>query len=154
MNNYRGARHWRKAAIAGLAAVIGFGFVPRATAQERREHWEGREGPGMEHREHWREGRFPAFPRRDFGPWRGGRWFHGNHRRRLGWWWVVGDAWYFYPAPIYPYPDPYIPPSVVAQAPPPSPTTPPQYWYYCQSARLYYPYVTSCPEGWMQVAPQ
>jgi hypothetical protein len=24
----------------------------------------------------------------------------------MGWWWVIGPAWYLYPAPIYPYPDP------------------------------------------------
>jgi hypothetical protein len=28
-----------------------------------------------------------------------------------------------------------------------------QYWYYCQSAGAYYPYVTSCPEAWLPVAP-
>ena len=71
--------------------------------------------------------------------------------------------WYPYPYPYpypyaYPYPV-YSPPAVVqqspvyvqpeAQAPPP-----PQYWYYCQSAQAYYPYVRECPGGWMQVVPQ
>jgi hypothetical protein len=27
----------------------------------------------------------------------------------VGWWWVIGPAWYLYPAPIYPYPDPDAP---------------------------------------------
>jgi hypothetical protein len=33
---------------------------------------------------------------------------------------------------------------------------PPQqaYWYYCQSAGAYYPYVKECPGGWTQVVPQ
>jgi hypothetical protein len=64
----------------------------------------------------------------------------------------VDGAWFFYPAPVYPYPDPYIPPSAVAEAPPPQPS--PQYWYYCPSANGYYPYVMSCPEGWTAVAPR
>jgi hypothetical protein len=24
-------------------------------------------------------------------------------------------------------------------------------WYYCESAKAYYPYVTACKEGWKQV---
>ena len=28
---------------------------------------------------------------------------------------------------------------------------PPAYWYYCQSAMNYYPYVMSCPEPWVAV---
>lgn len=42
-------------------------------------------------------------------------------------------------------------------APPPAYVPPPQpqnrYWYYCASARQYYPYVNYCPEGWQQVLP-
>lgn len=78
--------------------------------------------------------------------WHGGRWFHGEHVGRLGWWWVAGDSWYFYPAPVYPYPDPYIPPAVVAPSA--------GYSYYCTSANAYYPYVTACPEGWKPISPQ
>ena len=63
-----------------------------------------------------------------------------------GWWWVVGDGWYFYPAPVYPYPDPYVPPAVVSRSA--------GYWYYCGSANAYYPYVAQCPEGWQPVVPQ
>ncbi|HQR54639.1 MAG TPA: hypothetical protein PLW72_01555 [Burkholderiaceae bacterium] len=29
-----------------------------------------------------------------------------------------------------------------------------QWWYWCASARGYYPYVGACPEGWQRVAPQ
>ncbi|HUZ71675.1 MAG TPA: hypothetical protein VMU87_01710 [Stellaceae bacterium] len=70
---------------------------------------------------------------------------------RLGWWWVVGPTWYFYPAPIYPYPypDPYVPPVVTA---PPAAT-----WYYCSNPAGYYPYVPQCPVPWQPVqapAPQ
>ena len=28
------------------------------------------------------------------------------------------------------------------------------YWYYCQNPQGYYPYVNSCPGGWMKVVPQ
>lgn len=105
----------------------------------------------------------------DFGLWRGGHWNHGWHNGRSGWWWVAGGIWYFYPVPVYPYPDPYIPPIVVEDSPPPTvevqqppaeapppagasaePPTP-QDWYYCESAKGYYPYVPSCPSGWKTV---
>lgn len=28
------------------------------------------------------------------------------------------------------------------------------YWYYCPDTQSYYPYVKSCPSGWMKVVPQ
>jgi len=31
---------------------------------------------------------------------------------------------------------------------------PPAYWYYCASARGYYPYVSTCAEGWLTVVPR
>jgi hypothetical protein len=34
----------------------------------------------------------------------------------------------------------------VEPGPPPA-----QYWYYCDSAEAYYPYVNSCAEGWREV---
>jgi hypothetical protein len=101
-------------------------------------HWDGRPGWGWHGEWGWHG--------MDGGRWHGGHWIHGVHLGRLGWWWVVGDGWYFYPAPVYPYPDPYVPPAVVA----------PQagYWYYCPRASAYYPYVTECPGGWTPVTPQ
>jgi hypothetical protein len=77
----------------------------------------------------------------------------------LAWWWVVGGLWYFYPQPIYPYPDPYMPPVVVTQTVPvetsPSivvaPAATSQSWYYCESTNGYYPYTASCAEGWKTV---
>lgn len=58
-------------------------------------------------------------------------------------------------APPYPY---YAPPAVVVQQPPvyvrqPQPEEP-DYWYYCENPRGYYPYVRTCPGGWMKVVPQ
>ena len=53
---------------------------------------------------------------------------------------------YYYPyAYGYPY-YPYQPP--VYNVPEPT-----YYWYYCQDPQGYYPYVKSCPGGWMKVIP-
>lgn len=57
------------------------------------------------------------------GPWREGYWFHGAYLDRMGWWWIVGPNWYFYSAPIYPYPPANPQPVAImaANAPPPAP---------------------------------
>ena len=43
----------------------------------------------------------------------------------------------------------YVQPSAPAAAQPPPPT----YWYYCDQAKGYYPYVQQCPGGWRAVTP-
>jgi len=89
----------------------------------------------------------------DYARWHGGRWVHDYYGGRLGWWWVVAGVWYFYPRPVYPYPDPYLPPEYVpvpAASATPGPA-PAQYWYYCPGAQGYYPYVPACPGGWQKV---
>lgn len=100
-----------------------------------------REGPG------W-QGEIHRFHDRDIRTWHEGHWVHDRHAGRLGWWWIVGGTWYFYPEPIYPYPNPYLPPAVVLPSPVPTSPAPQQYWYYCESAKEYYPYTLSCPERW------
>jgi hypothetical protein len=30
----------------------------------------------------------------------------------------------------------------------------PYYWYYCEAASAYYPYVRECPTGWLRVLPE
>lgn len=64
-----------------------------------------------------------------------------------GWWGPTwwGGGWY----PSYAAP-PVVAPSVPEYIEP----APQGYWYYCQSAGAYYPYVTDCPGGWIQVVPQ
>jgi len=115
----------------------------------------------------WGPGPYPIhrFHERHYEVWRGGSWFHGNYGGRLGWYWVVGGIYYFYPRPIYPYPDPYMPgvlvtPNSGPMAPPPpsQPPTPmlqgqnlPSVWYFCESSKGYYPYVSECPSGWKTV---
>lgn len=94
---------------------------------------------------HW-HGDIHHFHDYDLNYWRGGHWFHGHHEGRLGWWWILGDGWYYYPAPVYPYPNPYTPP---AMAPPAAPAS--TYWYWCPHPRGYYPYVPECPRGWRAV---
>ena len=62
------------------------------------------------HEEHRFRGDIARFHEHDWELWRGGRWNHSTHGGRFGWWWVAGGIWYFYPAPVYPYPNPYEPP--------------------------------------------
>lgn len=96
----------------------------------------------------WHDHDIHNFRGPDFDRWRGGHWYHGWHEGHLGWWWQVGPVWYSYPQPVYPYPDPYVPP-YVAQAAPSS-----SVWYYCPPSRAYYPYVPTCPVPWQIVPAQ
>src|SRR5262249_62311090 len=36
--------------------------------------------------------------------WQHGNWHHGRHHGRFGWWFIADNFWYFYDAPIYPFP--------------------------------------------------
>lgn len=125
------------AAGASLAVVL---ISPVAHAQH--------EHPGVFH------GDIAHFHEHDWAVWRGGHWIHDRHDGRLGWWWVAGGIWYFYPAPVYPWPNPWEPPAEVVVAPSatqesPLPAT--QSWYFCDAVKKYYPYVATCPSGWRQV---
>jgi hypothetical protein len=120
-------------AVALMVPLIG----TAAMAQDRGRDGHFGHGGDMHH-----------FADRDLGLWHGGRWFHGPYGGRVGWWWIVGDSWYFYPAPVYPYPDPYVPPVVTVPAAPASAPV----WYYCSNPAGYYPYVPECPLPWQQVA--
>lgn len=95
------------------ACLIAPVFAGAALAQDRHDRDRDRRGP-------------PHYYVHDFDRWHGGHWFHGPHGGRPGWWWVIGDSWYYYPAPVYPYPDPYALPMVVAPpGPPPVAVAPP-----------------------------
>ena len=84
---------------------------------------------------------------------------HGHVSTHVGVY--FGPVWgpAYYPAPHY-----YYPPSrpiIIERAPPPiyveqaEPAPEPnQYWYYCNAAKAYYPYVGECPSGWQRVTPQ
>jgi len=84
--------------------------------------------------------------------------FHGGTRVVIGggfgWWgWPGwwGPGWWSAPYP-YSAPSPVVtqsaPMTYIQQAPAPD-----AYWYYCNAAGAYYPYVKDCPGGWMQVVP-
>ena len=130
--------------------------------------WADHGGGDRHHEENHRHVDVHQFRGHEYPHWHEGHWYHGDHGGRLGWWWAVGGLWYFYPAPVYPYPDPYAPPAVIYQPQDPAavyqeqgptpedqaaPDSPPpaQNWYYCNSSKTYYPYVSSCPEGWQTV---
>lgn len=84
-----------------------------------------------------------------FDHWRAGRWFNGLHEGRNGWWWIVDGLWYFYPAPVYPYPDPYVPSTVVVETTPVPAGV--QAYYYCANPAGYYPDVPQCAMAWQRV---
>ena len=133
-----------------LAALIAATALARPAAADERGH---RRGGERERHEAW-GGDIHRFHEHDYDRWRGGRWYQGPHAGRRGWWWIVGGVWYFYPAPVYPYPDPYLPPVVVARpapAPAPAPVPVQQYWYYCRKPAGYYPYVPRCATAWQAV---
>jgi hypothetical protein len=102
--------------------------------------------------EEWHGHDIHQFRGHDFDHWRAGNWFNGLHEGRNGWWWIVDGSWYFYPAPVYPYPDPYTPPVVaIAPAPGTAVIAAPSYLYYCKNPAGYYPYVPQCFGHWHRV---
>jgi len=145
-----------KQIVSGLfAGMLLAGSLP-VLADHGERQWQGGGG-------HWEGREIHRFDHRDRHIWQTGHWQHGYHGDRLGWWWIAAGAWYFYPQPVYPYPDPYTPPvTVINQQPAPvvaqpaqvQPQQSAQLYYYCDSAKGYYPYVPSCAEGWRAVPAQ
>jgi len=95
----------------------------------------------------------------------GGRGWHGGHvhgRFFVGpgfWWGAPYPYWGYYGAPYFAPYYAYPPPeqqSYVEAAPEPAaaPPQPRAYWYYCASARAYYPTAPTCPEVWIKVPPR
>jgi hypothetical protein len=99
------------------------------------------------------------------GHWHGGhRHWHGHVHFGFGGWWpgywggywgapYWGPYWggYAYSPTVVVQQEPriYVERDDVGQAPSNG-----QWWYWCASAKGYYPYVSSCTEGWQRVAPQ
>jgi hypothetical protein len=145
-----------------LAALAAAGLAATADAQADRggrsgSHWSGGAHTGGS----WRGGG---------GHWGGG--YRGGYGPRIGlyigapllwspWYWGYPYD-YYYPRTVvydrvierYPasYPDGVMaPPEETTEVAPRSegaPTQGPTYMNYCDSAKAYYPKVTSCPEGW------
>lgn len=80
--------------------------------------------------------------------WRGhtGLHFYWGGPIVFGPWWYPYNGYYYPPRQVVPAPSP---PIFVRPEPQPE-----YYWYYCQDPQGYYPYVKSCPGGWMKVVPQ
>jgi hypothetical protein len=85
---------------------------------------------------------------------------HADHFRGRIW---IGPGWGpgWYDRPYY-YPYPYVveqptvivqPSEAYSQPAPQQPAPADSYWYYCRNPQGYFPYVKSCPEGWMKVVP-
>lgn len=108
----------------------------------------------------------------------GGRYYYGGYWPYWSWGWYWGVPLYaatyyswpyygyypydYYPSPAPAYPQEYYYPEG-RMAPPPAttevprtegnPTRGPLYMNYCESAKAYFPKVTSCPEGWKFLQP-
>ncbi len=74
----------------------------------------------------------------------------------------IGPKVHYWPRPvaIAPYVYYRIPSVIVIEKgpaclPPPPPNhVQESYWYYCPDSQAYYPYVKTCPGGWLKVLPQ
>jgi len=95
---------------SALAVVLSLGVI--ATTQAQGPYRRGYEHYGPAHGFYGRDFRY--FGPDEIGIWRGGIWRHEWHDGRYGWWWLVDGYWYYYPAPIYPYPT-YVPEAVVSK---------------------------------------
>lgn len=158
----------RKSRVVGAAFLLAGGMLLSPTsgfADPPPDHgWRNHERDRHEEHDRYRGENRPGpaiarfrFEHRDTGHftqsehsnWVSGRWHHGWHEGRLGWWWLAGGGWFFYNAPVYPYPvvvsndydydDDY------------GPGLPGQYWYYCSNPPGYYPYVQYCSVPWQPV---
>jgi hypothetical protein len=61
---------------------------------------------------------------------------------------------YAYPYPVYTQPFPVYEQTYPVYVQPAPAQPPAQLWYYCASAKGYYPYVSNCPEGWKPIPAQ
>ncbi len=92
-----------------------------------------------------------------FGFWGGPFWGPGYWGP--GYW---GPGYAYPPAVVYaPAPEPRVWVEGEQSSTTPLPAAPsnthpnaPQWWYWCASSQGYYPYVSTCAEGWQRVAPQ
>ena len=91
---------------------------------------------------------------RHFGHWGGRHYWGGPHYgSRSSLILDVGPLWWPGYWPYYYTPPVVAPPPATTTYVQPAPQDSSSYWYYCESPKGYYPYVKSCPGGWMQVVP-
>ncbi|HKC83498.1 MAG TPA: hypothetical protein VKD46_05830 [bacterium] len=65
-------------------------------------------------------------------------------------WWDYPSYYYYAPPIVVQEPPVYIQP----QPAPPASSRQDVPWYYCPSAKAYYPWVRTCPEVWVEVPPR
>lgn len=85
--------------------------------------------------------------------WQGGHWVYDLHDGHLAWWWNVGDTWYSYQTPSYPYPH-FVSQTDVTYNAPPAPAAQSAAgpsWYYCDRPAGYTPDVKNCEVPWREV---
>ena len=128
-----------------LAVLLGIstlpGYADRGRLGDKGHGYKSHGHRSHGHRSHWHRGH----RHRDHG------FRHGFRGPRVRVGIGLGTFWgpYWGEGPDWPhdvYPPVVAPPPVVVQ---PSP----HYWYYCDSAQAYYPYVPQCPAGWRPVTP-
>jgi hypothetical protein len=86
------------------------------------------------------------YPYWGYYPFAWGAWIGG--RPYGGWPYASYAGWPYLGWPYYPSGVAEVPPAYSEPAP-----HQPDYWYYCQDPQGYYPYVKSCPGGWIPVVP-
>ena len=134
--------------------IAGHGSAGRGAIGHGNVH--GGHGAGGHHFSHHNYHHMNAHDRRMWG---GGRWRHEEYMGRMGYWWIVGGAWYFYDTPVYPYPlevatvmydEPAAAVVVPVERPAPAVFAPQVQTvrYYCPGVG-YAPSVQSCPGGWV-----
>jgi hypothetical protein len=154
-----------KSVLVAALATAGLGLA--IDSQAAGHTWSGAHGGGG----HWSGGGHWGG---GGGHWGGGRWYGPRFGLYVGapllWpgYWGYYPYDYYYPRTVvvdrivepYPasYPDGAMAPMddapAVAPYGPGAPSQAPTYMNYCDSARAYYPKVTSCPEGWKFVPSQ
>lgn len=72
-----------------------------------------------------------------------GHWYRGTHKGKHGWWWIVGEDWFYAKRPNRLSPERYVPPGEA-----------PGWWYMCPDNATYYPFATKCLSRWVRVQPR
>ena len=124
--------------VVGLLLLgADFGYTDRGRHGDKGHGYKSYGHRSHGHRSHWHRGH------RHSG--------HGFRSPRVGIGIGLGTFWGSDWGPDWPgyaYPPVVVaPPPVVVQP------SPPHYWYYCDGAQAYYPYVAQCPGGWRAVSP-
>ena len=146
--------------VAAIATTLSLAVIADSAWARR---GGGGHGGGHHRGHHHHHGHF----HHGFGFW-GGFWgpYWGAGYWPGSWGGYWGPGWGYWGAPVVAYtraviqePHVWVERDVATATPPPrapanqNPNAQ-QWWYWCVSAKKYYPYVASCAEGWQRVAPQ